>query len=321
MPPVGWQPPPEWPPPPTGWQFWVPADGTRPPGVAPRGPRLAPVERFDFPVPLPSLTRRSLVWETRLVMVAFLWPVVTSAVVTFAEGVAGVHLTRYANLVAGNSAFNFTFGIVAYLPVAAVVPLALFLLARTGQPPSWLGLGAPRFTIDVVPGLGLAAAAFGCEVVAVVVLAPLLRAANQLVNQVPTGHVPTYFVVYGLVVSLTTAVTEEVLVNGYLITRLGQLGWSPTAALALSLVLRTSYHVYYGLGFLLTIPFGYLVTRSFQKHRRLNRTIAAHFLYDASLSVYALTTGLWHLTFVVPFCALAAVSLCFARRPAPDLVA
>jgi membrane protease YdiL (CAAX protease family) len=51
----------------------------------------------------------------------------------------------------------------------------------------------------------------------------------------------------------------------------------------LSLTLRTSYHVYYGLGFLLTIPLGYFLTRSFQKHRRLMRPIIAHFLYDAVL--------------------------------------
>jgi membrane protease YdiL (CAAX protease family) len=53
--------------------------------------------------------------------------------------------------------------------------------------------------------------------------------------------------------------------------------------LILSLALRTSYHVYYGLGFILTIPFGYYVTRSFQKHKRLNRPIAAHFLFDSIL--------------------------------------
>jgi membrane protease YdiL (CAAX protease family) len=95
--------------------------------------------------------------------------------------------------------------------------------------------------------------------------------------------VPSYYVIWGLAISLTTAVTEEVLVNGYLITRLGQFGWTPRAALVLSLILRTSYHVYYGLGFLLTIPFGYFVTRSFQKHRRLTRSITAHFLFDAVL--------------------------------------
>ena len=77
--------------------------------------------------------------------------------------------------------------------------------------------------------------------------------------------------------SAATAITEEVLVNGYLNTRLYQLGWSPRTSLLLSLTLRTSYHVYYGIGFLLTIPLGYFVTRSFQKHHKLNRPIMAHF--------------------------------------------
>ena len=54
--------------------------------------------------------------------------------------------------------------------------------------------------------------------------------------------------------SAATAITEEVLVNGYLNTRLYQLGWSPRASLLLSLTLRTSYHIYYGIGFLLHSP-------------------------------------------------------------------
>jgi membrane protease YdiL (CAAX protease family) len=174
-------------------------------------------------------------------------------------------------------------GIFAYLPVVAVVPLSLFLLARTGQPPSVMGLSYPRFKRDILPGLGIAAAAFGSEIVILIPLAPLLIHHSSLINSVPIGHVPAYYVIWGLAISATTALTEEVLVNGYLLTRLGQLGWTPRSALILSLVLRTSYHVYYGLGFLLTIPFGFFVTKSFQKHRRLARPIAAHFLFDAIL--------------------------------------
>jgi len=102
------------------------------------------------------------------------------------------------------------------------------------------------------------------------------------------GHEPGYYVVWGLAASALTAIAEETFVNGYLITRLQQLGWTPGRALTLSLVLRTSYHVYYGVSFLLTVPFGYFVTRSFQKHRRLNRAIAAHFLYDAVLLTIAI---------------------------------
>jgi hypothetical protein len=31
------------------------------------------------------------------------------------------------------------------------------------------------------------------------------------------------------------------------------------------------------------VPFGFFVTRSFQKHHKLNRPIVAHFLFDAIL--------------------------------------
>jgi len=83
--------------------------------------------------------------------------------------------------------------------------------------------------------------------------------------------------------SAVTALMEEVLVNGYLLTRLAQLGWNARSSLVVSLIFRTSYHLYYGIGFLFTIPFGYLVTRSFQKHGKLNRPIWAHLIYDAVL--------------------------------------
>jgi membrane protease YdiL (CAAX protease family) len=64
-------------------------------------------------------------------------------------------------------------------------------------------------------------------------------------------------------------------------TRLAQLGYAPRAAFAISLATRTSYHVYYGIGFIATVPFGYLVTRSFQKRGKLTRPILAHFIFDA----------------------------------------
>jgi membrane protease YdiL (CAAX protease family) len=246
-------------------------------------PPTAPVVIGDGP------TRRNLVWETRFVMLAFLLPSVSSAVIVFVQHVSGVgNITRFPVIVAGHPVTNLVVGILEYLSVAAVVPLALLLLSRTGQPPTILGLGAPRFGLDIWPGLGLAAASFGAEIPLALVLSPLLKRGSSLVNNVSIGHVPSYYVIWGLAMSAITAVAEEVLVNGYLLTRLGQFGWTPRSALILSLGLRTSYHVYYGVGFVLTIPFGYFVTRSFQKHHRLNRSIAAHFLFDATLSTIAI---------------------------------
>ncbi len=238
---------------------------------------------------LDGLDRHALGWETTWVMTAFLVPVVVGAVLLLVEHISGVAgITRFPEFVTGHPVTNLVLGILDYLAVMALVPLALLLLARTGQSPSALGLAAPGLFSDVFPGLGLAAAAFVSEIVILIPLAPVIAHHQSLISKVPVGHVPSYYVVWGLAISAITAVTEEVLMNGYLITRLDQLGWSPAASATLAIVLRTSYHVYYGLGFLLTIPFSFFVTRSFQKHGRLMRPIVAHFLFDGVLITIAI---------------------------------
>jgi membrane protease YdiL (CAAX protease family) len=236
------------------------------------------------PVLPQGVARKLLVWETRFVMLGFLLPVVTSAIIVLVQHVdEHGSVTRFTSVVRGQPVTNLVLEIFAYLSVAAIVPLALLLLQRTGQSPSVLGLGVPRIKRDIFPGLGLGAAAFATEIAILIPFAGFLTHHSSLVNSVGIGHVPKYYVIGGLAMSATTAIAEEVLVNGYLITRLGQLGWTPRKSLILSLILRTSYHVYYGFGFLLTVPFGFFVTRSFQKHHKLNRPIVAHFLFDAIL--------------------------------------
>ena len=133
--------------------------------------------------------------------------------------------------------------------------------------------------------LGLLLGAWGVTGLVTTALSPLFD--DALSNQSHDTHVPAYFVIYGLVLAAVTAVNEEVVVNGYLLTRLAQLGWRPWPALGLSLALRTSYHVYYGAALLATVPIGYFVSRSFQKHRRLGRPIIVHFVYDAVLLTVA----------------------------------
>jgi membrane protease YdiL (CAAX protease family) len=266
-----WRPPPEW----------------AAPVPAPVPPPLPPPTSTAS---LQPTTRSTLVWETRFVMVAFLVPAVTGAAVALAQHVNGEGtVTRFPVLLPDNPVGNLVIGIVAYLSVAAMVPLALHLLIRTGQPPRSLGLLRPSLRLDAWPALGLIGASLGGEFVLALILFPLIR-HSSLYDKTPVGHVPGYYVMYGLAISATTAVAEEVLVNGYLLTRLSQLGWTPQKALVLSLILRTSYHAYYGIGFILTVPFGYFVTRSFQKNGRLTRPIVTHFMFDAILITIAILT-------------------------------
>ena len=231
-------------------------------------------------------TRASLVWETRWVMIAGLFPWVVAAVVTIAVHLdTNAPLTQLPTFTPHQPALNVVLGLLSYLPTAAVVPLTLFLLARTGQSPASLGLTRVDLP-DLGVGVGLAAAAFGCQLVLALALVPLEH--SRLANTAHVLHVPVYYVIFAVSESFITAVSEEVIVNGYLLTRLDQLGWSPARAFWLSLALRTSYHLYYGVAVIFTLPFGWLVTRSFQKHRKLSRPILAHFLYDMTVFILAI---------------------------------
>ncbi len=228
--------------------------------------------------------------ETWFVQIAFLAPGVIGAVDLLAAHLGGSPgVNPFASIIPGHPVANVVFGAITYLQVGAIVPLALLLLSRTGQDPASIGFTRPQWRRDVWPGFGLAAAgyaaALGASIVIVDSLATVIgrHTALELFNQVKIGHVPAYYILYGITIAAVTAITEETLVSGYLLIRLEQLGWNPRWALVLSLSLRTSYHVYYGLGFLFTIPLGYFNTRSFQKHRSLMRPIVAHFLYDAVL--------------------------------------
>ena len=217
-------------------------------------------------------------------LAAFLVPSVGGAIVPLVQHADGVSdINRFPTFVQGNPLSNMILGMVTYLGLGAIVPVAIFLLARTGNTPRSLGLGIPSFPLDIWPGIGLAALSYVSEIAVLIPFSPLLVNHKNLVNSPVIGSVPHYYVIYGIFISVVTAITEEVLVNGYLLVRLGQLGWTDRSALVLSMVLRTSYHIYYGVAFVLTLPFAYFVTRSFQKHRRLNRSIAAHFIYDAVL--------------------------------------
>lgn len=241
---------------------------------------------LDTTVRIAEPTRRSLVIETWFVTFAFLLPFIVSAVVVLGSHLAtGASLSQLPTYDRHAPAINIVLGLLSYTPVVAMVPLALFLLARTGQTPGILGLTRVGGS-DVGAAVGLALAAFGGEILLGLAIGPLEH--TRLANSAGPLHVPTYYLVFGISQALLTSVAEETAVNAYLLTRLDQLGWSPWRAFWLSLALRTSYHVYYGVGVVLTLPFGYFVTRSFQKHGKLSRPILTHFLYDSAAFTIAI---------------------------------
>jgi membrane protease YdiL (CAAX protease family) len=167
----------------------------------------------------------------------------------------------------------------------AVVPILLvvYLLHRSGETAADIGLAVrprDRLRRDVLHGLGLFA------LVGAVGLAWYAAAVGLGVNRnvvVISGEGPWWTVPIWLVNSLRFAVTEEVIVVGYLLRRLDQLGWSPNRALATSALLRGSYHLYQGWGgFFGNLAMGVLFGRIYQRTSKTVPLIVAHFLIDAT---------------------------------------
>jgi membrane protease YdiL (CAAX protease family) len=90
--------------------------------------------------------------------------------------------------------------------------------------------------------------------------------------------------------AIQNAVLEEVVVVGYLLTRLRQLGWSTVTAVATSALLRGSYHLYQGFGaFVGNAVMGVVFALFFLRSRRLAPLIVAHAILDiVSFVGYAL---------------------------------
>src|SRR3984893_4320051 len=123
------------------------------------------------------------------------------------------------------------------------VVLVFYLLARSGEGPAGIGLGASQPGPDITRGAVLAAVIGGAGL-------GLYLAAFHLgisLNVVPEALPAVWWRIPVLILSAAhDGILEEVLVVGYLLRRLDQLGWTPWKAVAFSAVLRGSYHLYQG---------------------------------------------------------------------------
>jgi membrane protease YdiL (CAAX protease family) len=179
---------------------------------------------------------------------------------------------------------DLTYQLVGVVFTLVPVALALLLLADRATDRG-LGDAARRMGLDRRrPWRDLAAGALLAAVIGLPGLALYFagRALGVTAEVVPAALSPYWWAVPVLVLqAVKNALLEEVVVVGYLMTRLERLGWPDWARLGASAVLRGSYHLYQGFGpFVGNAVMGLVFGEWFRRRGRVAPLVVAHTLLD-----------------------------------------
>ncbi len=229
-------------------------------------------------VPAPPADRRTLVEEVLVVLsLSLLASAVDSIISLLSAPVAGVYVA------AGNTSTLFASQIAGFVFGLAPAFLVVHLVRRSGEGLGSIGLEPDQARRDAIRGCLL------FVVVAVGGLGFYLGAVQLGVNRfvIPVPYTGHWWTGPALVLnSVQAGLLEEVVVLGYLVTRLRQIGWSPLAALAASALLRGSYHLYQGWGgFAGNLVMGVLFAALFLRWRRTWPFVIAHVLLDLGAGI------------------------------------
>jgi membrane protease YdiL (CAAX protease family) len=263
-----------------------------------RSSRVEAWLRLTRPDDAPELTRRERVllrWEIVSVFAVSLGASGVYAFVSLIGSLTARHalasqsVTLNGSQAPGRPLLDLFLQLVSIASGAAPVLLAFYLLARANDTKS-IGVDRTQPLRDLARGAGLAAL-IGFSGLGLYFLAYKSGIALNVVAE----NEPDVWWRYPILLlsALQNGLLEEVLVTGYLLTRLRRLGVRPGYAIAISATLRGSYHLYQGFGgFAGNAIMGVIFGTLFLRWRRATPMIIAHTLIDAVAFIgYALLVG------------------------------
>jgi membrane protease YdiL (CAAX protease family) len=259
-------------------------------GMATEHP-AGPVGTADVPV-----TRRVLAWDVWVVLALSLGQSGVYAFVSFVaaltmpKSLASQRAVLNGSAAPGRPWLDLTYQLLGIGFGLMPVLLVAYLLLRSGEGLGTLGADRRRPGFDLVRGAVLAAAVGGTG------LALYLgtHAMGLDLTVVPEDLPDVWWRIPVLVLSAAqNAVLEEVVVLGFVLHRLDQLGWGRNRALVTSALVRGSYHLYQGVGgFVGNAVMGLLFGKLYQRWGRVGPLVVAHTLVDTVAFVgYALLAG------------------------------
>jgi membrane protease YdiL (CAAX protease family) len=229
-------------------------------------------------------TRRLLWWEIIAVFAVSLGGSGLYALVqligslTAAKSLGKQSAVLNGSLAPGRPTLDLFLQLTSTLLGVAPVVLALYLIAREGESPSVIGLDGRHPGQDLLRGAVVAAVIGGFGLGWVIAAFHLGFNLNVVAESLPD----VWWRIPVLVLSAAqNGILEEVLVVGYLLRRLDQLGFRPSRAIAISATLRGSYHLYQGFGgFIGNAVMGVIFGLLYRRWGRVTPLVIAHTLID-----------------------------------------
>ena len=240
-----------------------------------------------------QLPPRTLRFEVVIVLVLTFGLSAVASVLQLVDAVLRTLRTQEVPLIPRRSYFGLVdlgLNLASIAQLLAWGALGLYLLWRSGVAPRDVGLARPRWRADVLGGLGLAAL-IGIPGLGLYLLARIVGASASVV---PTTLTDTWWRIPILILfAFANGWAEEVIVVGYLMTRLPQLGVGNTRTLLYAALLRGAYHLYQGFGAGLgNLAMGLVFGVVWRRYGRLWPLIVAHGLIDTVAFVgFALLAG------------------------------
>jgi membrane protease YdiL (CAAX protease family) len=231
---------------------------------------------------LESSVRRRLKWEIVIVLAIFPLPYVVNALAVLIQSAAHEGTPgRFPLPIPSHLGLSFLIDLALSLEPLAAAALVIYLLSISGEgggraigldradPKRDLALVLPVFLLCfLIPEAGVSA---------------LLRGVGVSSIAPASQSLPDYYAIAAIVMAVTAGVVEEIVVLGFLVRRLEQGGHSPAVVVTVAVVVRISYHLYYGWGVLPILAWALASVLVYRRYRRLGPFIVVHLLWDIGL--------------------------------------
>jgi membrane protease YdiL (CAAX protease family) len=213
---------------------------------------------------------------------------------------------------------EFSFGSFVEILQLGSVFLVWYLLVRSDEGLGGINLGLRRWRMDL---------AFLLPIFIVVQWLPIVAGTHILSatnlhgffllpssGPLPLSLLTSFQVIQGLV----AGILEEIVILGYLVRRLEQRGFGIAAVVAIDVLVRVSYHLYYGWNVIPIACWALVSVLVYLRVRRLLPFIICHFVWDAAFPFRDFYHGAYHVMQIVAIVATLLALLLWGRWSPSD---